>query len=221
MVKLNKKRLKKREPKEREVGTMKKAEFNKKVDMAVEIEYADGYRHWTTMKGTQVNYFINNLSDDEYISDVDYSYQQEFKEIRELLDKAEDIWFNNREWWESRNMKCLDEVINALLEDDDVPAEKENKRVWTEEEIKVLVQTNDEVLYRALKKLYDCQTADEKRSGHTKEYNGKGFNSVDAKFMTSVSEFLIKVGYLTEKQKVATRKVIIKYTKQLTRIANN
>lgn len=197
---------------------MKKSEFLKKVDMAVEIEYEIGGRQWYTLKGNQVKCFTNNLSDDEYVSDIDYSYQQEFEEVREILDKAENIWFHNREWWMSRNMKSLQEVIDALLEDDDAP---KKKRLWTEEEIKILVQTNDEVLYRALKKLYECQTADEKRSGCTKEYNGKGFNSVDAKFMTSVSEFLIKVGYLTEKQKVATRKVIIKYTKQLTRIANN
>ena len=35
-------------------------------------------------------------------------------------------------------------------------------RTWTAEEIKTLVQTNDKVLYGALKQLYNCQTADEK-----------------------------------------------------------
>ena len=34
-------------------------------------------------------------------------------------------------------------------------------RTWTESEIKELVQTNDKVLYGALKQLYACQTADE------------------------------------------------------------
>jgi len=124
--------------------------------------------------------------------------------------------------WECENAgKETENKLAKWLAERNVEIEAEKKRVWSEDEIKNLIQTNDEVLYRALKKLYECQTTDEKRSGCTKEYNGKGFNSVDAKFMTSVSEFLIKVGYLTEKQKVATRKVIIKYTKQLTRIANN
>ena len=95
-----------------------------------------------------------------------------------------------------------------------------SSRVWTEEEIGKLVQTNDTVLYRALKKLYDCQTADEQRSQETIEHNGVGFNGVDGKFLSSVAEFLIKNGCLTAKQKVVVRKKLIKYTRQLTRLAN-
>lgn len=95
-----------------------------------------------------------------------------------------------------------------------------SKRIWTEDEIKNLIQTNDEVLYRALKELYACQTEDEQASGRTKEYNGKGFNGVDAEFLSSVARFLIRNGFLTEKQKICTRKKLVKYNKQLTKIAN-
>ena len=35
--------------------------------------------------------------------------------------------------------------------------EQKNKRIWTEEEIKTLIQTNDKVLYGALKKLIYTQ----------------------------------------------------------------
>lgn len=94
------------------------------------------------------------------------------------------------------------------------------KRVWTEDEIKELVQTNDKVLYGALKNLYDCQTADEQATGETREHNGKGFNGLDAKFLSSTAEFLKKTGFLTPKQKVVVRKKLVKYTKQLTKLAN-
>ena len=94
------------------------------------------------------------------------------------------------------------------------------KRIWTEDEIRDYVQTNDKVLYGAIKKLYDEQTADEKVAGETKHYNGVGFNGADSRFMSSVAEFLIRRGYLTEKQKFAARKRMVKYTKQLTRLAN-
>ena len=94
------------------------------------------------------------------------------------------------------------------------------KRIWTEVEIKELVQSNDTVLYRALLKLYECQTLDEQRSSQTKVVNGKGFNSVDAKFLSSVAEGLKRYGRLTDKQKAVTRKKLIKYTKQLTNLAN-
>lgn len=93
-------------------------------------------------------------------------------------------------------------------------------RVWTEDEIKELVQTNDTVLYGALKKLYACQTADEQAEGHTKEYNGMGFNGVDSPILSSMAEFLLKTGFLTPKQKIIVRKKLVKYNKQLTKLAN-
>ena len=95
-----------------------------------------------------------------------------------------------------------------------------DKRVWTEEEVKNLIQTNDKVLYGALKKLYACQTAEEKSMGDTVENNGVGFNGVDAPILSSMAEFLNKKGYLTDKQKVIVRKKLVKYNKQLTRLAN-
>lgn len=93
-------------------------------------------------------------------------------------------------------------------------------RIWTEEEIKNLVQTNDEVLYRALKELYACQTADEQISRETHEINGMGFNGVDAPILSSMAEFLKKTGFLTPKQKIICRKKLVKYNKQLTKLAN-
>lgn len=93
-------------------------------------------------------------------------------------------------------------------------------RVWTEDEIKILVQTNDKVLYGALKRLYAEQTADEQSAGETHHHNGAGFNGADSRFLSSVSEFLLKNGFLTEKQKIVVRKKLVKYNRQLTRLAN-
>lgn len=93
-------------------------------------------------------------------------------------------------------------------------------RTWTQEEIKMLVQKNDRVLYGALLKLYECQTADEKAAGDTHEHNGAGFNGVDAGILSSFCEFLKRTGFLTAKQKIIARKKLVKYTKQLTKLAN-
>lgn len=93
-------------------------------------------------------------------------------------------------------------------------------RQWTEEEIKSLVQTNDKVLYGALRKLYAQQTADEQKAGETKHHNGVGFNGCDAKIMSSFAEFLERTGFLTPKQKAVARRKLVKYNKQLTRLAN-
>ena len=94
-------------------------------------------------------------------------------------------------------------------------------KVWTEDEIKILVQTNDKVLYGALKKLYECQTDDEKTSGATSHTNGQGFNGIDAPILTSFAKFLNECGRLSEKQKEICRRKLIKYNKQLTRLANS
>ena len=99
------------------------------------------------------------------------------------------------------------------------PAAKQ-RRVWTQDEIKDLVQTNDKVLYGALRKLYDCQTSDEIADGTASHRNGAGFNGIDAGILTSFCEFLNRTGFLTPKQKAVARKKMIKYTRQLTMLAN-
>lgn len=94
------------------------------------------------------------------------------------------------------------------------------KRVWTEEEISNLIQNNDKVLYKALIKLFSFQTDSEQKCDETHFNNGVGFNHADAPFLSSVAKFVMNRGYLTDKQKYVTRKRLVKYNKQLTRIAN-
>lgn len=93
-------------------------------------------------------------------------------------------------------------------------------RVWTEKEIYDLIQNNDKVLYRALKRIYAKQTSDEQIAGTTMHHNGVGFNGADSKFMSGVCKYLINTGRLTNSQKYVARKRLVKYNRQLTRIAN-
>lgn len=188
---------------------MKKSDFEKRVVMAVEFECEDGHRIWKEVVGVaNLDAFIEeNLKHGFYLSDIDYCTRQD-DDIRVFLDNA---WEKFRE---SSEFGSLDATIDSMLEPD------EPKKVWSEAEIKELIQTNDKVLYKALKKLYECQTEDEKAGRHTNEQNGMGFNKFDAEFLSSVSEFLIKTGFLTDKQKVVVRKKMVKYNKQLTRLAN-
>lgn len=94
------------------------------------------------------------------------------------------------------------------------------RKVWTSEEIKNLIQTSDMVLYTALMRLYERQTSDEIAEGAANHRNGAGFNGIDAAILTSFCKFLNKTGFLTPKQKIIARKKLVKYTKQLTAIAN-
>lgn len=94
------------------------------------------------------------------------------------------------------------------------------RRVWTEDEIRHLIATNDKVLINALMKLYAEQTADERSTGETRHNNGRGFNGTDSRFLSSVAEFYKKRGFLTDKQKACVRRKLAKYNRQLTRLAN-
>ena len=93
-------------------------------------------------------------------------------------------------------------------------------KIWTVEEIKALLESNDRMLYRSLMMLYSQQTADEQRSKETREHNARGFSSYDAEVMSSFAEFLKRTGFLTPRQTVVCRRKIMKYAKQLTILAN-
>lgn len=94
------------------------------------------------------------------------------------------------------------------------------KRTWTKEEILSLLETNDKVLYGALKRLYACQTASEMANRGTVEKNGMGFNAIDGPILSSFAEFLLERGYLSPKQKEIARRKLPKYARQLVILAN-
>ena len=98
---------------------------------------------------------------------------------------------------------------------------EKQEKVWTKPEIIKLIQTNDRVLYKALKTLYNEQSESEQEDSETIESNGSGFNKVDAEFMSGIVKFLDERGFLTDKQKEVTRKKLVKYAGQLTRLANH
>ena len=112
------------------------------------------------------------------------------------------------------------ENLKKYLASHDVEVEQSTKKIWTTNEIKEILNKYDDQVGKALVKLYDRQTAEEKADHETKENNGIGFNGADAPILTSFAEFYKKAGFLTAKQLVVARKKIMKYAGQLTKIAN-
>jgi hypothetical protein len=74
---------------------------------------------------------------------------------------------------------------------------------------------NDMWALRGLMRIYDRQTADEKASGSTKEFNKMGFTGVDAEFLSSLAQQYDKYGRLSSKQKIWLKKKMPKYAKQI------
>lgn len=93
--------------------------------------------------------------------------------------------------------------------------------VWTEDSIRALIQTNDKAVIRALQALWEYQTYAEQNIGEAVEDNRVGYNKPDSK----TAKFYINIlngpnPKLGSWQIRKLRQMLIKYTKQLTKIAN-
>jgi hypothetical protein len=94
------------------------------------------------------------------------------------------------------------------------------RRVWTVDEVKAQMARNDGMVGRALLLLLEKQTEDEQRSELTKYRNGQGFNAKDARFGSSLAKVVQSGKHLSPKQIESARKMLVKYSGQLTKIAN-
>jgi len=136
-----------------------------------------------------------------------------------LYYKVEDDEYSHfYNWW--CGVLHKDVFNEALLEVKAEILKLKNKRVWHLDEIKSLLNENDKFVCNAIVKIYELQTDEEKLQGKTHENNGVGFNAFDAEFLSSLAQFILKYGGLTEKQLFLGRKRIKKYSKQLCDIAN-
>jgi hypothetical protein len=102
-------------------------------------------------------------------------------------------------------------------------------KVWTPEEIKENLRSNDVWVVRAILALFKKQTAVEQNAENTLEDNGVGFNAADSAILSSFAKQIIRWESttsqqfptpLSSRQMEIARKKVIKYAKQLTRIAN-
>lgn len=91
---------------------------------------------------------------------------------------------------------------------------------WKPEEIHHMIETDDKWLYRGLLAIYDKQTEDEKAHDLTHHENSVGFNGPDSNIMSRFAKSLKKYGHLYAQDKAECRKRLLKYCKQLAKIAN-
>jgi len=93
-------------------------------------------------------------------------------------------------------------------------------KIWTSNDIQALLLRSDKMVIRSLEKLFELQTNIEQKNNNSIEPNRIGFNSFDAPILSSIAKFYLNEGYLSPKQIVIVRKKLLKYKKQLTKIAN-
>lgn len=91
---------------------------------------------------------------------------------------------------------------------------------WTEEDIKGLLMNSDMMVMKSLIELYKCQEDDEKEYAVTTHRNGIGFSGYDAKILTKLAKRVIKDNGFYDSDVHITRIKMLKYKRQLTKIAN-
>ena len=92
---------------------------------------------------------------------------------------------------------------------------------WKVEDVRKKLEEDPKWQLRGVLALYKYQTQDEQECEETRIKNGVGFNGVDANFLTSIAKQLQKGNKLSEKQLKVVAKLMPKYAKQLTNIANS
>ena len=101
-------------------------------------------------------------------------------------------------------------------------------KVYTVDEIKNKLSTNDKWLVRGLLAIYAKQTADERAAEVTQHQNGVGFNGTDANILSSFAKQVLQWQAtenpryqvpLSPKQFALLRRKMNKYAAQLVRIA--
>lgn len=100
-------------------------------------------------------------------------------------------------------------------------------KTYTKEAITQMLTSSNKALERAVVAIYERQTYDEQVSEQTTHLNGVGFNGVDAGYLSYIARWIIerkethKAGFiLNQKHQDKTRRKMMKYAGQLTKIAN-
>ena len=100
---------------------------------------------------------------------------------------------------------------------------------WKREAINEILRQSDAAVVKGVYRIYLRQTPDEQSSGYSKHANGVGFSQFDDKFGSSLGKQIKRnreLGFsfahcLSPKQITYARKLALKYSRQLTDIANS
>ena len=91
---------------------------------------------------------------------------------------------------------------------------------YTKEQVAEKLQTSNQWLERGTVAVYERQTAQEQQIEGTVEHNCKGFSAFDAQYLSYVARWIKSGKRLSGSHLSKTRKRMMKYSAQLTLIAN-
>jgi hypothetical protein len=93
------------------------------------------------------------------------------------------------------------------------------KSIWTKEKILDLLERNPKAVERAIVRIYERQTEDEKAGQNTKHLNGMGFSGAHAAQGTYYAKWVLSGRRLTGAHLEKARNIAKRYAGQLLEIA--
>lgn len=94
------------------------------------------------------------------------------------------------------------------------------KRKWTRGQIIKLLRERNSAVEKGIVRIYQLQTRDEQRSDTTKYRNNVGFSAADAKRGSKCATWVLSGRHLSGWHLDKARDLCVKYSGQLTDIAN-
>ena len=91
---------------------------------------------------------------------------------------------------------------------------------YTKDQIKIQLQKSQKWLEKAVVAIYKKQTALEQNREKTLEHNGIGFNGPDSRVLSYYARWIMSGNNLSGKHLCLAQKKMLKYSGQLTKIAN-
>lgn len=111
--------------------------------------------------------------------------------------------------WELSNL-ALDQTTHHMAQ-----VIGRDGRLYDESRIELLIDTNPVFLTRALVKIYDRQTRDEKDTKNTRHFNGVGFNAAHASKMSYYARWVLSGRSLSGTHLEKCKQTLKKYRKQI------
>ena len=161
--------------------------------------------NWGRLSGTYDKMLPYIEEDDEY------SYCRDYDVCCEQPEHLKEFYDGLFKYEEEHGYTLIDDYYNNVYS---------KRKVWTKEEVKELLNSNNKAVMRGILAIYNRQTESEQYCDDTHEVNGVGFNGIDAPFLSNLAKWILDKGYLTDKQMVIARKKMLKYSQQLADIAN-
>lgn len=105
------------------------------------------------------------------------------------------------------SLKCTKMKVQNILGKDG--------RYYNEDTVATMIDTNNAFLEKALIKIYDRQTRDEKNTRETKHLNNVGFNAAHAKVMSYYARWVLSGRNLSGSHLQKAKRILRSYRKQI------